>query len=79
MAAWVIVIIAPCRGNQASQGVVCIVGAFRVGQVLGMVIRCVWRDVVDGGGDSLGVVDVGWSREGREGFAGSGEKSLSVD
>jgi len=38
------------------------------------VIRCVWRDVVDSGGDGLGIVDVGWSGEGREGFAGSREE-----
>lgn len=79
MAAWVIVVIAPCRSNQASQGVVCIVGTFGVGQILGVVIECVRRDVVDCGGDSLGIVEMGWSRKGRESFAGSAEKSLSVD
>ena len=74
VAAGVIVVITSGSGNQASQRVVRIVGAFRVGQVLGVMIRCVRRDVADRRGDSLRVVDVGWSGEGRERLAGSGEK-----
>jgi len=34
-------------------------------------IRCVWRDITDRRGNVLGVVNVGWSREGRKGFTGS--------
>lgn len=71
MAARVIVVVTSGSCDETSQLTVGVVGAFGVGQVFGAVIRCVWRDVADRRGDRLGVVDVGWGGEGREGFAGS--------